>query len=265
MTSEKERMLILEMIENEQISAEEGVRLLSALDAVGEADGEGISPEPPVRQPPGIPDQAGFPSGEWDEVATPTPSPAEGGGPYARVLVDDDSGLSPEEDIPDENQGPAASDKGLPAGLPPEARRWKSWWMVPLWIGVAITVSGGFLMYLALENSGIGLGFICAGVPFLIGLALLVLAWQSRVAPWLHLRVQQRPGERPQRIAFSFPIPIRPTVWLLRIFGGRVKELNGVALDEMLLAVGDTASAENPIYIQVDEGDAGEKVEIYIG
>jgi len=75
MTSEKERMLILEMIENEQISAEEGVRLLSALDAVGEADGEGISPEPPVRQPPGIPDQAGFPSGEWDEVATPTPSP----------------------------------------------------------------------------------------------------------------------------------------------------------------------------------------------
>jgi hypothetical protein len=40
--------------------------------------------------------------------------------------------------------------------------------------------------------------------------------------------------------------------------------MDGQALDQIILAVGRNA-AQKPIYIQVDEGEDGEKVEIYIG
>jgi hypothetical protein len=263
MSGEKERMQILEMIERGQISAEDGVRLLSALGAGGEAGSE--IPSSALLDQALDSEMEAPPSAAADAMLNREPPITEEVS-YAKMALDNDAAGEGENMLDDRAvQGSAVMDENRPAGLPPEARKWKSWWMIPLWIGVAITVSGGYLMYLAIENSGIGFGFFCAGVPFLIGLVLLVLAWQSRVAPWLHLRVQQRPGERPQRIAFSLPIPIRPTVWLLRTFGGNIKELDGVALDEMLLAVGDAASDQNPIYIQVNEGDQGEKVEIYIG
>ncbi len=114
-------------------------------------------------------------------------------------------------------------------------------------------------------SSGFGFWFVCATLLLLFGLLVMLLAWQSRTAPWLHLRIEQKPGERPQRIAFSFPIPIQPAVWFVRVFGNRIPSLRNTSLDEVLLAVGETTSSENPISIQVDEGEDGEKVEIYIG
>ena len=93
----------------------------------------------------------------------------------------------------------------------------------------------------------------------------IAFAWISRVSLWLHLRVQQAPGEWPQQIAFSFPLPLRLAAWFLRIFGRYIPNLQDQRLDEIILAVGRSASPDNPIYIQVDEGESGEKVEIFIG
>jgi hypothetical protein len=246
MTTEKERMQILEMVEKGQISAEEGVRLLNVLGPEGE-ETAGTLEAPETASPPAA---SVMTDAESALTGVAVPSAAGGDADFEDGAVE---------------EGEVLIDDAPPTSLPPDAQKWKSWWTIPLWIGVAIAISGGFLMYTALERSGIGLSFICAGVPFVIGLGLLVLGWQSRVAPWLHLRVQQRPGEWPQRIAFSFPVPIRPTVWLVRTFGRDTKHINDVPLDEMLLAVGETTREGNPIYIQVDEGDQGEKVEIYIG
>ena len=253
MSSENERLRILDLVESGQISAEEGVRLLKAFSAGTDqpditAAGAGSPELLENNSAQLIIEGVEMPAGEAQVLVTPAPSSPEATDAYIATDV-----------------GSSEPDESPSRTLPTDASRWKRWWMIPLWIGVAITVSGGFLMYWTVENSGIGLAFLCAGVPFAIGLALLVLAWQSRTAPWLHLRVQQKPGEWPQRIAFSFPLPIRPTVWLLRTFGRNVKELEDVSLDEILLAVGNSTSPENPIYIQVDEGDQGEKVEIYIG
>jgi hypothetical protein len=152
-----------------------------------------------------------------------------------------------------------------PTGLPADALKWKRWWMVPVWIGVAITVFGGLFMYLAMESSGLGFWFVCASVPFTLGLLVIVLAWGSRNAPWLHLRVQQPPGERPEKIAFSLPLPVRPAVWFLRTFSRWIPDLKEQAWDEVILAIGDKTSPDNPLYIIVDEEETGEKVEIYIG
>jgi hypothetical protein len=153
-----------------------------------------------------------------------------------------------------------------PAALPPEAKKWRRWWAIPLWIGVGLTVLGGALLYAAVQSTGgVNFWFFCAGVPFTLGVLAIILAWQSRTAPWLHLRVQQAPGETPQRIAISFPLPIRPAVWFLRTFKPKIPAMEDQALDQVILAVGENTSPENPIYIQVDEGENGEKVEIYIG
>jgi hypothetical protein len=137
--------------------------------------------------------------------------------------------------------------------------------MLPFWIGVALTGLGGWLMFLAIESSGFGFWFICAALLFTLGVIVITLAWQSQFSPWLHLRVQQGPGEYPQRIAFSFPLPMRPAAWFLRNFGLHIQGLDRSSLDDVLLSVDQVTQSENPIYIQVDKGEKGEKVEIYIG
>jgi hypothetical protein len=141
----------------------------------------------------------------------------------------------------------------------------KSWWVVPFWIGVAITVLGGVWMFQAWSNRGIGFGFFAAWIPFLIGIGILVLGWNSRTGPWLHLRVQQAPGEKPERIAFSLPIPIHFLAWILRTFGSFIKNADMAGADQILLALGNYSQGDPPLSIDVDEGDDGEKVKIYIG
>lgn len=214
MTPSKERLEILEMIQNGAISSEEGLKLIEALTDSQEAED------------------------------------AE----YLRAKEELESSSSAEEIII--SSAPAYDE---------EFGKWKSWWILPFWIGVAITVLGGSLMYQAWFKNGIGFGFIAAWIPFLIGVGLLVLGWNSRTGPWLHLRVQQQPGEKPERIAFSFPIPVRFLAWCLRTFGSFVKNADLAGADQIILALGDYSQGDAPLSIDVDDGDNGEKVKIYIG
>jgi hypothetical protein len=119
-------------------------------------------------------------------------------------------------------------------------------------------------MFWAVQTTGVGFWFVCAGVPFALGILILVLAWQSRTARWLHLRVQQKPGEWPSTIAFSFPLPLRISSWFMRTFHRHIPGMEDVAIDEMLATLEHSTSPENPLYIEVEE-DNGERVQIYIG
>jgi len=93
----------------------------------------------------------------------------------------------------------------------------------------------------------------------------MALAVSSRTSRWLHLRVHQKPGERPQTIAISFPLPLRFAAWFVRNFGRYIPKLDQTGLDEMILALGKTTGPNSPFYIEVDEGEDGEQVQIYIG
>ena len=146
-----------------------------------------------------------------------------------------------------------------------ELEKRKKWWNIPFWIGVGITIFGAALMYWAWSAWGIGPGFILAWIPFLIGIGILVLGWNSRTGPWLHIRIQQKPGETPGRIAISFPLPIRFFAWSLRTFGNFIPGLKGTGVDEIILALGESAQGKTPLFIDVNEGDEGEQVKIYIG
>jgi hypothetical protein len=238
MDDSEERMQILEMIDSGKISVAEGMQLLQALKG-----------EQPAALEETLPPEEG--------ASRATPAILE------PPLVEATSQAAESETA--EPQGFEMPQPEQPRSLPPDARKWRRWWMIPFWIGVGITISGAMLMYWVQQTSGLGFWFICAGVPFTIGLRILILAWYSRSSPWLHLRVEQAPGERPQRIALSFPIPVRPAVWFFRTFGHRIPSLEETSVDEIILAVGKNATPDNPIYIQVDEGQDGERVEIFIG
>jgi len=227
MPNETERLQILEMIEKGVITAAEGVRLLNSLQG----------------------DQ-----GEPEEVETarisPTIPPAVGPSPEPEVTV--------EEPTSDTKVMP------VPSEFDAETRKWRSWWWIPLTIGVSITVVSGLLMFLAYQSGGFGFWFACLWFPLLFGVVIISLAAVSRTTRWLHVRVHQEPGEWPRTIAISLPIPIRFTAWLLRIIKPYIHEKNIPNLDELILALEKT-SPDQPFYVRVDEGESGEKVEVYIG
>lgn len=202
---------------------------------------------------------------------------AEQGLELLKVLREDDDALS----LPASDDEQPASSSSQPLGyeaiadLPPDdqsgsspdpglgTKHWRDWWWIPLWIGVGVTIVSGILMFLAYQSGGFGFWFACTWFPFLLGVAVMALAATSRTAHWLHIRIKQKPGESPQKIAFSFPIPVRFTGWFLRTFKHTIPGLNEIPnMDEMLKAL-DKVSPDAPFYVNVDEGD-GERVEVYI-
>lgn len=279
MSNPYSRMQILEMIEKGEISLEDGLRMLEdANQAEEDAERE------PSQQVDSVDEPGPMPVNTGQEDLTNPPLHVEGvtsqqvspGGtspvpPVEPVpeserveivsKIPEDAGSEDAFDEPD--TGYKKGGRGMPEGV----EKWRRWWTIPLWIGVGITVLGGLFMLLAYLGSQIGFWFLCWSVFFAFGVVIIALSAQSRTARWLHLRVKQRPGERPANIAISFPLPLRLARWLMRIFGHWIPNTGGASAEDIISAldaVDETVSFENPVYIEVDDED-GEHVEIYIG
>lgn len=253
MSDEQARIRILEMIENGQITAEEGLKLLESLSA-GDDEAEAMIEE-------GLVNTAAIPLG-------PSAAPGvDGQLPPEAPFFAGTAAPQAEEAAPQDGSPDAGPEVYQPkrSEFPPNLKKWRYWWMIPLWVGVGITVFGALLMFLALQAVGVGFWFCFAGLPFILGVAAIALAWASRNAPWLHLRVTQKPGERPQHIAISFPLPLRSSTWFLRTFGNRIHGINDQNLDQVILAANSNLSPENPVYIEINDDEDGERVELYIG
>ena len=144
-------------------------------------------------------------------------------------------------------------------------RRARKFAMIPLWIGVGITVLFAGLMFSAIQNQGFGFWFYCLSFPFLFGVLLMALSAGGRYARWLFVDVRQKPGETPGRITFGFPVPLGFVSWVLRNFGHRIKGLdNADAAREMAAALNKTISSDTPLIVNVDDDD-GTKVRVFIG
>jgi hypothetical protein len=143
-----------------------------------------------------------------------------------------------------------------------KVRRFRGLWLIPLWVGVGVTVLGAWWMYSAMQNSGFGFWFMCAWLPFLIGVAVIALAVVSKTSRWIYVRVDQKPGERPQRIIFAFPIPSPLLRWGVRNFGHNIPPEARAASDMAMKAVFE--DLKEPLYVDVHDDD-GEHVQVYIG
>jgi len=123
----------------------------------------------------------------------------------------------------------------------PDLAYWRRWWMVPMWAGIGVLLLGATFMFAAYQAGGFGF--------------------------WLHVRVRtnQQANDWPCNIALSFPLPIRLTAWLLRLCGRFIPQHKDHGLDEVILALAETTSSDAPLYVDVDEGEGGERVQVYIG
>jgi len=231
MTEKNERIQILEMIESGVITAAEGARLLQALDTDDRLE-ESLEAEEDYA--------AGH--------------DVNGAGPGSNSQTEEDEFGSLNGEV-------------VENVFEPNIEKWKRWWVIPLWIGVGITIAGSLLMLWAYQTSGFSFWFGCTWLPFLLGVALIAMAWGSRSARWLHLRIKQEPGEWPQTIAFSFPLPLHFAAWFMRTFGQFIPKVNEIGLDfdQLIQSFENSTTPDTPFYIEVDDGDNGETVQIYIG
>ena len=284
MSYESERLKILEMIDNGLISVDEGLELLKALDQ-GQVEPESvtgsieelpenpglvedhekvvISESAPTRKNPLEATNSGEATPEEEIIGEVgfEEQPASQPEPVMNFEAESSQGSgkvhAPEPEPPLEEE--SASPK-----IDPNMLKWKGFWWIPFWVGVGITVISVSLMYSAWFKGGFGFWFACTWFPFMLGVAVMALAYASRTARWLHVRVHQKPGERPQNIAISLPIPLRLTAWFFRTFKGRIPQMGNTGIDELIMALEKT-NPDTPFYVEVDEGENGERVEVYIG
>ena len=180
-----------------------------------------------------------------------------------------------EKEAPQEPAGEAPDEekqwKSEPSGMDvdPRIARVKSTaqrlWQIPLWIGVAVIILSALGMYGILQGPGMNFWFYCLTFPLLLGVLLMVAAVGSRRARWLFVDVQQKPGEKPERIFLGFPLPLKLTAWFFRTFGNKIDGLKETNVDEIVSIVETGFTGEEPLVVNVDEGEDGERVKVYIG
>lgn len=229
MTTQDERIHILEMLEQGKITAEEATQLIDAL--------------------------------MEDDLL-------ESGDDFESNFVEFDPEIPELEDVSDFEYNDS-NPPPEPPEIPPEMRKWRGYWLGLFVVAMGALLLSTFLMYQALQSSGYSFWFFCSWVPFLISTFFVALAWQSRSMPWLHLRVDTGQNEWPRRIAFSFPLPLGLASWGMRTFGHWIPNLeqsgfSSQELGKFIYGLQDYTSPDNPVYIEVDEDD-GERVLIYIG
>lgn len=235
-----EKLRILERIENGEISPEEGVKLLGAIDAQEN--------DPAADNHESLSDMEILGLVDSGEI-----SPEEG----AKKLKAASSyhpGASSSEESQQSNEPPHISDV--------EMNRWKHWWQYPLYISVGALVFSTFWINSSYQASGYNFWFFFAWIPFLFSLILVALSWRSRSGPWLHVRIISK-GSSPERIAVSIPLPIGISTWALQNFGYMIPGISESMINNVVLALNNTSS-DTPFYVKVEEDD-GEEVHVFIG
>jgi len=136
--------------------------------------------------------------------------------------------------------------------------------MIPLGVGVGLTILASYWLFVLVQSGNYGFWFACAWFPLLLGILLVALSAGGMNARWLYVNVDQAPGERPQHITFGFPVPLGLLRWLLRNFGHYARGVDRQQVDDILRLLSKT-DTHDPLIVNVDEGQRGERVQVYIG
>jgi len=190
-------------------------------------------------------------------------SPAEDEVPAART--EKGTGFTPEEAAKDNGAGAEKSSFEKDPRIERVKSTVRRLWQIPLWIGVAITILSAWGMYMLVQADRLNFWFYCLSTPLLLGVLVIVAAIGSRKARWLFVDVHQKPGSRPAHIFLGFPLPLKLAAWFLRTFGHFIPDLKKTNVDEVIQVIETGFTSEEPLVVNVDEGDDGERVQVYIG
>jgi hypothetical protein len=135
---------------------------------------------------------------------------------------------------------------------------------LPLWIGIGFTLLAAFWLFGLVENTNYGFWFVCAWFPLLLGILLVTLSSGGLDARWLYVDVHQGKGEWPEHITFGLPVPLGLLAWIIRNFRHQMRDVRDLDVEAMLETL-STATREEPLVVNVQDDEEGDRVQIYIG
>jgi hypothetical protein len=77
--------------------------------------------------------------------------------------------------------------------------------------------------------------------------------WQPEGSDW------------PHQIVFGLPLPLGWVGWFLRNFGQYIEGLRHSDVDEIIQFINDGFSLKEPLIVNIDQGEHGERVQVYLG
>jgi hypothetical protein len=140
--------------------------------------------------------------------------------------------------------------------------------LIPLWVGTFITVFSAWIIYMTQQSGGTNFWFFCMLLPFLLGVLLITLGAGARSSRWLYLDVDRRNargGQGPRHITLGVPLPFGFVAWFLRTFGSNLQGTSGSRVDGIVQIINATRDSNEPLIINVDDSDDGERVRLFIG
>lgn len=140
---------------------------------------------------------------------------------------------------------------------------WSGWWLFLFIPGLLLVAASAEWMYEGFLAARIGWGVILSLIPLTLGVLLIWLGWESRLARWLHVRIHQKRGAHPDRFTLSFPLPTGLLSWGLRRFGHFIPSARGLDVGEFLREVDQTVATDGPMHVLVEDPN-GEHVEIWV-
>jgi len=146
-----------------------------------------------------------------------------------------------------------------PAGDPvvfPPPPAWASQWLAIVLVGTVLLFMGLGFSFLVIGGT-ISAWWLLLTLPvLLIGALVVLLGYFSSSQRWLHLHVDS--GDT--KFKFSLPLPfswITGLIRFARLFESRLAVITDEVLDEL------TYAAEGYFYVEVDEAEKGDYVQIY--
>lgn len=140
--------------------------------------------------------------------------------------------------------------------------------LIPLWIGIFITVISAWVIYGIQQNGGANFWFYCMVLPLLVGILLITLGAGERSSRWIYVDVDRpyaKKGDGPRHITLGFPLPLGIIDWFFRTFGNYFQGLSKGRVEGIIQLMNATRNSNEPFILNVDDSDDGEHVRIFIG
>ena len=137
---------------------------------------------------------------------------------------------------------------------------------IPLGVGIILTILTSWWMFSIQQKAGLNFWFFCMSLPFFLGILLIALGAGGRSSRWLYVNVDRsHQTDWPKIITLALPLPLGLAGWFLRNFGSHIEGLKGTSVDEILTAISVAKGMTEPLIVNVDESDSGERVQVFIG
>ena len=190
---------------------------------------------------------------------------AEQASSLMRALEEDADPTEPEVEVLETGAAFSSESSDAPEfeEIKARARRFA---MIPLWIGVVLTVFSAWGIYSIQQRAGLNFWFFFLMFPLLLGVLLIALGAGSQTSRWLYVNVDRRhTHDGPRNITLGFPLPLGLVAWFLRTFGNNIQGMRNTNVDEIIQILDATGKSGAPLIINANDKEDGEHVQVYIG